>query len=261
MTFEEVVISGLADLEPALKAAKKGAAAAASSHKMLSDGAIRAIDKKLAEAEEALSNAAEGMRSFRASWQDQSLDEYFGSAEYKEELASSLAEADVSSYPLGDVLYVYPALVRLEANLTAARIDKKMESRLRPKTLAAILRDIQKRPSKFPAGRFLRSLFKVYRALASANLKKSELWDGKLIFLKDIYEVLSAAPGSDYSEQEFVRDVYLLDFSGEQLEIGGYAASFEQSSGTRDTRKTLEIITRDGQRRLYCTVRFDPVAR
>ncbi len=261
MTFEETIVAGLADLEPTLKAAKKGAAAAASSHKMLGDGAIRTIDKKLAEAEEALSSAAEGIRSFRAFWEDQSLGEYFGSPEYREELASGLADADVSSYPLGDVLYVYPALVRLEANMTAARIDKKMESRLRPKTLATILRDIQKRPSKFPAGRFLRSLFKVYKALASANLKKSELWHGKPIFLKDMYEVLSAAPGSDYSEQEFVRDIYLLDFSGEQLEIGGYVAGFEQSSGTRDKSKVLEIITREGQRRLYCTVRFDPIAR
>jgi len=261
MTFEEVVAEGLAGLEPAVKAAKKGAAAAASSYKMLDEGSIRSIDKKLSEAEDSLRKALEDMQAFRSRWQDSGLEEYFISPDYAAELTASLDEDGVDYHILGDVIYVYPALVRLEPNSTAVRIDKKMESRLRPKKLAAVLRDLQKRPTKFPAGRFLVSLFRVYKALASANLKKSEPWAGKSIFLKDIYEVLSAAPGSDYSEQEFVRDVYLLDFSGDALEVRGHVASLEASSGTRDERRTLQIITREGQRRLYCTIRFDPLTR
>ncbi len=79
--------------------------------------------------------------------------------------------------------------------------------------------------------------------------------------LKDIYEMMSAAPGSDYTEQEFVRDIYLLDASGDDPEVRGHVASLEASGGTRDERKTLYIITRDGQKRLYSTIRFDQVAR
>ena len=81
------------------------------------------------------------------------------------------------------------------------------------------------------------------------------------MFLKDICEMMSAAPGSDYTEQEFVLDIYLLDASGDDLEVRGHLAVLEASSGTRDERKTLSIITRDGQKRLYSTIRFDPVAR
>jgi len=43
--------------------------------------------------------------------------------------------------------------------------------------------------------------------------------------------------------------------------VSGYIATLEASSATRDTAKTLSIITRDGQRRLYCAIRFDHIAR
>jgi hypothetical protein len=61
--------------------------------------------------------------------------------------------------------------------------------------------------------------------------------------------------------QEFVRDIYLLDASGEPLVTGGYLATLEASSSARDEKRALSIVTRDGQRRLYCTIRFDPVGR
>jgi hypothetical protein len=259
MSFEQVVVDSLAGLEPAIKSAKKGAAAASASGKMLGDGEIKNINKKLAEAEEELARALEGVRAFREQWEASEVNDYFGSEEYMNELLSFLEDSGVDVHRLGDVLYVYPALIRLDSQ--AVRIDKKLDSRVRPRTLAKTLRDIQNRPSKFPAGRFLASLFKVYKALGSRNLKKGEEWAGKSMFLKDIYEMMSAAPGSDYTEQEFVRDIYLLDASGEELEVRGHLASLEASSTTRDEKKTLSIITRDGQKRLYSTIRFNPIAR
>ena len=261
MTFEQVLTDSIAALDPVLKSAKKGAAATASSLKMVGEGDIRMVDKRLADAEEALHAASQGISAFRGQWIGVELREYFGSEEYIVELTRYLDDARVSYHRLDNVLYVYPALVRFDPDLTGARVDKKMESRIGPRTLAALLQGIQSRPSKFPAGRFLRSLFRVYKALASANLKRSEQWTGKSLFLRDIYEVLSAAPGSDYSEQEFGRDIYLLDASGVPLEASGHLATLQASSGTRDERKTLSIITRDGQRKVYCAIRFDPIVR
>ena len=261
MTFEQVVADKLAALEPVLKSAKKGATATAACYKMLNDGDIRNVDKRLAEAEDELRKATEGISAFRSRWQDTGLSEYFGSDEYLVELTRCLEDVQVDYHRLDDVLYVYPALVRLDSDSRAARIDKKTESRLRPKTLAGLLQRIQNRPSEFPAGRFLGSLFRVYKALAAANLKRSEQWTGKSLFLRDIYDVLSAAPGSDYSEQEFARDLYLLDASGAALEVRKHVATLQASSGTRDERRTLSIITRDGQSKLYCTIRFDPITR
>jgi hypothetical protein len=259
MRFEDIVVENLAALEPALKAAKKGAAAATTSGKMLGDGEIKGLSKRLSEAEDELARAAEGIRAFREQWAASDIYEYFGSEDYMNELLASLEESGVDVHALADVLYVYPALVRVDINSQAVRIDKKLHSRVRPRTLTAVLKDIQNRPSKFPASRFLASLFKIYKALGSRNLKRGEQWAGKSMYLKDILEVISAAPGSDYTEQEFVRDIYLLDASGEQMEVRGHVAVLEASSGTRDEKKTLAIITRDGQRRLYCAIRFDEV--
>jgi len=261
MHFEDIIVESLESIEPAIKAAKKGAAAANASGKMLGDGEIRNLNKKLAEAEEELARAAEGIRAFRESWTASDIYDYFGSEDYINELLGLLEESGVDVHRVADVLYVYPALVRLDPNSQAARVDKKLELKIRPRTLAGSLKNIQNRPSKFPTGRFLSSLFKVYKALASRNLKRGEEWVGKSILLRDIYEMLSAAPGSDYTEQEFVRDIYLLDASGEDLEVRGHIAALEASSGTRDEKKTLSIITRDGQKRLYNSIRFDPMTR
>lgn len=261
MTFEQTIIEGIAGIEPAVKAAKKGASAATTSGKMLDDGEIRSLPKKLAEAEDELARALDGIKAFREQWAESGIDEYFGSEEYLAELQAAIADAGADAHRLDEVLYVYPSLVRLDSGALSVRIDKKQEPRVRPKALARMLRDIQNRPSKFPAGRFLTSIFKVYKALGSQNLKRGEQWAGKSMYLRDIYEMLSSAPGSDYTEQEFVRDIYLLDASGEDLEVRGHVANLEASSGTRDEKKTLSIITRDGRRRLYCTIRFDPVTR
>lgn len=261
MTLEQVVIDSLGELEPAIKAAKKGAGAANASGRMLFDGEIKNLSKKLAEAEEELARAVDGIRAFREQWATTDIGDYFGSEEYMGELTAALDDSGTDAHRLGDVLYVYPALVRLESGILAARIDKKLEPRVRPTTLAKILKTIQNRPSKFPAGKFLTSLFKVYKALGSRNLKKGEEWAGKSMFLKDIYEMMAAAPGSDYTEQEFVRDLYLLDASGEDLEVRGHIATLEAGSATRDDRKTFSIITRDGQRRLYSSICFNPVTR
>lgn len=261
MHFEDIVVGNLAVIEPVIKAAKKGAAAANASGKMLNGGEIKNLSKKLTEAEEELSRAVDGIRAVREQWAESDIYDYFGSEDYVDELLESLEDAGVDVHRVADVLYVYPALIRLDSNSQAARVDKKLEPRIRPNILAGILKNIQNRPSKFPAGRFLSSLFKIYKALGSRNLKRGEEWAGKSILLRDIYELMSAAPGSDYTEQEFVRDIYLLDASGEALEIRGHVAVLEASSGTRDERKTLSIITRDGQKRLYCAIRFDPVTR
>jgi len=260
MHFENVVIESMANLEPAVKAAKKGASSVGASARMLSDGEIRSLDKKLADAEEELSRAVQQISEFRRMWAESGITEYFASDEYTNELLAALDDAGVDVHQHGDVLDVYAALVRLDTSALASRIDKKLDPRIRPQTLAGILKNIQNRPARFPASRFLSSLFKIYKALGSRNLKKGEEWAGKSMFLKEIYEVISAAPGSDYSEQEFVRDIYLLDASGE-LEVRGYMASLEASSSTRDERKTMSIITRDGQKRLYSTIRFDAIAR
>ncbi len=260
MNFEEMIVGSGSAFAPVQKAARKGAAAVMTVGKMVEGGDIRSISSKLDEAERELFSALEGMRRFKEIWEQHGFEEYFASEEYVEELSRHLDEANVDYHRMDDVIYVYPVLLRFDPANRSVRLDKKSEVRVRPQYLARVLRDIQNKPNRFPAGQFLRALFKVYKSLASRNLKKSEQWAGKSILLRDIYEMLSAMPGANYTEQEFARDIYLLDASDLTLEVQGYMANLEASSGTRDDKKTLSIVTRDGRRRLYCTIRFDPIA-
>lgn len=261
MTFEEVIQDSLPQTDQILKASKKGTSAVAACCKHLAEGDLRSLARRLEDAEEFLQLAAKQIASFRKSWQGDELSEYFGTEGYLEELFGYLREYQVNFHLNGEVLYVYPVLVRFDKEKTALKVNRKADPRVGPQMLARRLKDLQDRPSKFPVSRFLRSLFRVYKALASANLKRSEPWAGRSLPLRDIYNLLSASPGNEYSEQEFVRDLYLLDSSGEPLEVGDYVATLQASSGTRDEKKTMSIITRDGQRKLYCSIRFDPIAR
>jgi hypothetical protein len=229
--------------------------------KMLANGEIRSIPKRVTEAQDELSKAVAGIAEFGRTWEQCGLEQYFGWEEYVDELLRALDDARVAYHRMHDVLYVYPSLVRLDRDSKTARIDKKSEARVRPRSLAGILGKVQNRPRSFPAAAFLRALLKVYRTLGSRNLRRSEVWTGKPMLFRDIYDVWSATPGANYSLQEFVRDIYLLDASGEPLVTGGYLATLEASSSARDEKRALSIVTRDGQRRLYCTIRFDPVGR
>ncbi|MGB9618984.1 MAG: hypothetical protein ACPL7K_01070 [Armatimonadota bacterium] len=258
MRFEEEIEQCVEILTPSVDSALKSAREGKTALKMLQDGDLKGVSKRLDEVESCLSDALEGLRRFRDRWLNSGIHDYFGSDEYLEELESLLKGARVDCHRLDEAFYVYPAIVRVDRDAKTVRIDKKSYSTVRPSKLTEILQDLQNCPGR-PRAKFLRSLFNVYKKLASSNLKRSERWEGKLIYLKDIYSMMSSAPDSDYSEQEFVRDLYLLDASGEPLEVSGHIATFQASSGRRNAAKTLSIITRDGQRKVYCTIRFDPV--
>lgn len=259
MSFESIIEEHFPRLEQAKKVVQKSSSDTNASLKMLGEGNIKGLPRKLSDAVENLERALELLKSFSQDWPQAGMEGLFASEEYLQELTDRLNEQEVDAHRLNDVLYVYPALVRRESSALGMRIDKKLEAGVRPGVLAASLRRLQNAPSRFPVARFLTSLFRIYKALNSQNLPKCEVWTGKVVYLRDIYEMISAAPGSDYTEQEFVRDIYLLDSAGEDLIVRGHQASLVASSSTRDEKKLLSIITRDGERKLYCGIRFDPV--
>jgi len=255
-SFEQIVTEGLERLDRPLKAARKGAEATAASFRMLNTGEIKNLPKKLAEAGEALSTAAEEIKTFQQWWDHRNVEDCLSSPRYLGELAECLARENVEYHQVADVLYVWPTLVRVDANAKAVKLGKKREPRIRPMTLARCLKKMQERPDK-PSMAFLRKLFRAYKLLCRRNRRPSEAWAGQPVFLRDICEVISLGADSTYSEQEFAWDVYRLEASGERPQVDGYIAQFGGSSATRDARRTLEVVGRDGQKRVYCTVRFD----
>ncbi len=81
---------------------------------------------------------------------------------------------------------------------------------------------------------------------------------GAPVPLLDLYELLTLLPGSgrEYSRQEFVRDVYLLDQSGETTTRTGERIEFHASTGTKLARGAMTIVTQDGREKRYYAISF-----
>ena len=157
-------------------------------------------------------------------------------------------------------LYCYPFLIRIIPNELAVQIDKTKEKRLRPSALVSHLKALQNKPVRFKPETFLESLYLAYETLIRSR-GKDQVGKGIIIPLLDIYRLLTLLPGQakEYSRQEFARDVYLLDQSGINKTRKDFVIRLPASTGTRSTKGTIRVITREGQDKLYYGISFSEV--
>lgn len=111
---------------------------------------------------------------------------------------------------------------------------------------------VQKSGPKFNAAQFLDTLRIAY------ELKKGQRTGGveKLV---DIYRILTVLPLAkrEYSLQEFARDIYLLDASGETMARDGLKARLHPgATAARNRSNLLVVVTRDGEERTYYGIEF-----
>ena len=183
---------------------------------------------------------------------------YLRDGGYSAELIARANRAELRISQLENRLYCYPALLRILPGDRAVMVDKKRERRLRPRFLINLLRDLQNRPPRFRAGDFLASLAAAYEVAIKSNPNRSY---GTVVSLGELYDLLTMLPGQarDYSRQEFARDVYLLDQSGETETKNGQRIEFHAGAGARLPRGTLTIVTQQGHERKYHGISFQRV--
>jgi hypothetical protein len=174
------------------------------------------------------------------------------------ELLEAAERAGVRLFERDGVIFSYPVLVRVEPDLTAVRIDKVLDPTLRPSALAAILKRLQARDPKSRPERFVETLLEAYELVrAKANVGSAYID----LPLADIYNVLTLMPGSEreYTLLDFTRDVYFLDTSDVRETRRGYQISLPASTATREKKtKLLPFVDRNGQEKLYATIKFTP---
>ena len=61
---------------------------------------------------------------------------------------------------------------------------------------------------------------------------------------------------SEYTRQEFGRDVYLLDKIGTITTKNDHRANFHASTGVRDVSRTLTVIAQGGREKTYYGISF-----
>ena len=174
---------------------------------------------------------------------------------YLAELTEAARQEGVTLYERDGVLFCYPVLVRLEPEVRAVRIDKKLEFNLHPKALALRLKKEQGNEPKTKPEQFLETLFQAYRIVRDSEYDKAAV----AVPLKRIYDVLTLRPGSarDYTLLDFTREIYFLDRSGVTQTRKGARLTLTASTASRERQGSLlKFVTRDGHEKLYAGIKF-----
>jgi len=243
-----------ADLAEAARSLKSATQALKKAHDAARTGNLRDLKRLLAAAADSAAAYIREIGRVETGWEF-SAEDYLASDRYLDELRATAAELGVRGVRVLDGrLYSYPHIVRVEPRDLAVRVGKKKHSGVRPAHLATLLKAAQAKP---PQG----SLAPVLHAIEQAylHLTKGEL--GHPVSLTRIYGVLTLLPGSakEYSLDDFVMDVYRLDLSGPHVTKANNRFDLPASTTTRGGGG-IRFATRDGEEKLYSTIRFLPAS-
>ncbi len=258
MSFNEALEDYEKNVNLWLDAVKKQVGAVARLQKAVASGNVRDLEKIRQSAQAAVeltAARAEGCGQFEFDVAAYLRDGYL------DELKAAAAKADVRLYERDGVIFCYPALVRLEPDLSAVRIDKKLELNIRPEILAAALKKAQSGESKARPDRFIEVLFEAYSFLRAKRYQNDQHVGYIDLPLTEIYGILTMLPGSnkDYTLQDFTRDIYVLDTNGLTETKSRWRLSLPASTVSRERGvKILPFVTRDGHEKQYAAIRFTP---
>jgi hypothetical protein len=252
--LEEAFAGAEASAEAALKAANAVAAAVKAYRSAAQQGKVRELMASAEKARASIATLDQEIANLAESWE---FDEesYLANGAFTRELIATAGQAGLRIDELDNRLYCYPALIRVLPGDRAVLIDKTRERRIRPSVLVAHLRDMQRKPPRFRSGDFLEALYSAYQI---AIQRKRDRGEGAVVPLLELYELFTLAPGQsrEYSRQEFARDVYLLDQSGQDTTKDGSRVEFHAGAGARIPRGALTVVTMQGAERKYHGVSF-----
>ncbi|HEY3375952.1 MAG TPA: hypothetical protein VGL77_00525 [Armatimonadota bacterium] len=254
MSLSNLLDAYSADVSAWLEQAKKSVAAVQKLQKAVANGNVRDIEKLRQAANtavETLNRRAEACQPFTFDAAAYLTPE----GEFIPELRAAAERAGVRLSVQDGTIFCYPVLVHLEPDLAAVRIEKRLESNIRPEVLAAQLKKAQSRDPKTKPERFIETLFEAYE-LVRAQRRIDAAIDLPLV---QLYRVLTLLPGmeKDYTLLDFTRDIYFLDLSGVTETKKGHRLSLPASTVSRErSAKILKFVTRDGHEKEFAAIKF-----
>lgn len=250
----------LADLEAHAGHLVKATGQVASSFRKLRDAAkvgdLVKLRKLLEEAKQATLALGCDFVKAQGEWNFDDAT-YLSGKDFRQELLATASQMGVNIYEHDGYLFSYPVLLRILHKERAISIDRMRENRLRPSVLVKRLKEVQNRPPRFKPHTFLEMLFSAY-SIVVAGRGKHLVGTGTVIPLLELYQLLTLLPwqATEYTRQEFGRDVYLLDKSGSLLTRSGHRVNFHASTGVRDASRTLTVIAQGGREKTYYGISF-----
>jgi len=174
---------------------------------------------------------------------------------FMDEIKKLAHSEKLSMHIRDDVIFSYPLIIRIEPELNAIRINKKLRYTLRPdKLVDFLLREQTKDPSNKPS-QFIEALFKAYRY----EIAKSKKGAFTSIELLKLYNLMTILPGTgrEYTRSDFARDLYFLDVSDVRSTRSGHLVDLTYSTASRERGvDPIEFVTRDGTLKYYHSILF-----
>lgn len=251
-SLEDALARTESDVDAALKAAVATASQLKRAKKAAAAGVLRDLERTLDAAEQLAGALRDSVRAARAGWSFDDRD-YLESGAFVQEVLQLGHARGLQLDEQDDRIVSYPSLVRILPNDAAIEIDRKRQRGIRPSVVVEALRATQGRPPRFRPEGFIEALARAYRFVLGAQAKEA----GATVKLIDVYRVLTVLPGQSaaYSQQELVRDIYLLDESGVDRTKDGSRMTLPASSGAR-TSGTLATVMRNGDLKIYYGIAF-----
>jgi hypothetical protein len=248
--------TALADLDGRLAAAQRALAAAQRALKQVAEasshGNLRDLPRLLDGAVDTAGAFARSALDARQAWAFDGQ-RHLEDGAYVAELADSARAGGLDGVREVDgQLYSFPVVVKVDARDLSLRVGKRTQRGLRPSAVVALLKRLRSQPSKDNLRPLLVAFEKAYLASTSGQ-------DGIAVPLRRIYDLLVLRPGQgrEYTEVDFLLDVYRLDRAGVQVTPSGRELSLPASTGTRGGKGT-RFVTESGEERQYSSIRFDP---
>ena len=250
--FEESLLSLDARLDEIQKRSKAVVSAVGRVRTAAKLGRTTDITKGLDEVTKRLGEASAAAEGLSDCWEfDTSA--YLADGRFLEDLKAAATETDLKLFEHDGRIYCFPLLLRVDARGNAVKIGRKVERRIRPTELARLLVAEQKRPQRFREGQFLRRLYRAWQ-LAANNWQRTGA--GPVVALADIHEMLTLLPGADYPEEEFARDLLLLDRRPDLRTSDGCRFELPASTLSKGGMKRIVVYDEQGRERTYIGLRF-----
>jgi hypothetical protein len=251
--FEDSLLSLDARLDEIQKRSKAVVSAVGRARTAAKLGRTTDITKGLDDVSKRLGEASAAAQGLSDCWEfDTSA--YLADGRFVEDLKAAAAQKGLELFEHDGRIYCFPLLLRVDAKGNAVKIGRKLERRIRPIELAQLLVAAQKRPQRFGEQQFLRLLYRAWRRLAANSWRGTGA--GPVVALADIHEMLTLLPGADYAEEEFARDLLLLDRRPDLRTSDGCRFELPASTLSKGGMKRIVVYDEQGRERTYIGLRF-----
>ena len=247
--------AALAQLDERLAATHKALSAAQRQLKNVTEasrqGNLRDLTRLLDGAADAAGTFARAALDAKRSWTFDGQGHLEGGAYMAELIACAQAGGLDGVREVDGQLYSFPVVVKVEARDSSLKVGKRTQRGLRPSGVVALLKRLRSQPAKDNLRPLLTAFEKAYLALTGGR-------DGIAVPLRMVYDLLVMRPGQnrEYTEVDFLLDVYRMDRAGVQVTPSGRELSLPASTGAKGGRG-FRFVTETGEERQYASIRFD----